>query len=82
MDECDTVCQRTGGHIGKCEPKIAIGPFVELLENERIFETYPPGGSGMDEALIADKKDSHFVYTLSYDTINFATSRRDDVKPR
>jgi hypothetical protein len=71
LDQCDAVGQRTCGHLDELEPEVAVGLFVELPEDERVLEADPPGGGGLNEALVADEEDRRLVHTLRHDSIDF-----------
>jgi hypothetical protein len=48
----DAVGERACGYIDGLEPEAAICLLVELLEDERVLEADPPGGGGLNEALV------------------------------
>ncbi len=70
-----SVGHRTCGKPRRVEPEVAVGLFVELLEDERVLEADPPGGSGLNETLLRMKK-TVVSYTPS------ATTRSTGDAPR
>ena len=56
LDERDPVGERARGHVHQPEAEVAVGLLVDPFEGERVGEADPPGGGGLDEALVPDEE--------------------------